>query len=148
LLFLPNIPERINIESLFNLDFSSPFIATKTSAIIFATTISYFLLVLFTEPTQISLYFWLFSKKLSFVLSIAKGSVSHKSTMAPFEEAASAKIPLPHPTSKRVSPSFTYLEIPLRVLKVVAWCPEPKAKAGSIIIFILSSFEEYQDGWI
>lgn len=77
---------------------------------------------------------------------IQTSSVSQISTFAPTLLAAIAKIPLPVPTSITSLSFFTYLDIASKQAFVVSWCPEPKDKAGSIMISILSSLASTQDG--
>ena len=106
----------------------------------FAITTSYFLVVLFVEPIHESLIVTPFNSKFDFVSTTQTSSVSQISTIQAFFAAAIAKIPLPVPTSKTVWPSFTNSSIASIQEDVVSWCPEPKDKAGLIIISIFPSF--------
>jgi hypothetical protein len=94
-------------------------IIVSTSATIFATTISYFKELNEHEPSHIFENAILFNLAFSILLLTDTGSVSQASTIAFNFIAAIPSIPLPQPTSIRVSPSFTYLEIALNDEAVV-----------------------------
>ncbi len=67
---------------------------------------------------------------------MAKGSVSHKCTHAPKLAKAKPKIPLPQPTSKANLPLKVFagmLEKLSKSMRVLSWCPVPKARLGSIV---------------
>ncbi len=145
---LSKIPEIINMPFSFKHFFKSEAIITKTSATIFAITTSYFFVVLFVEPIHESLNDTPFKSKFAFVSITQTSSVSQISTIHPFFAAAIAKIPLPVPTSKTVWLEVTNSSIASIQEDVVSWCPEPKDKAGLIIISIFPSFFSSQDGLI
>ena len=107
-----------------------------TSAMIFATTISYFCSKFAIEPVQILLNLTSFSWALLSELCVACSSVSQASTLQPSFANAILNIPLPHPTSKVLSPLFAYFCKSCKQEFVLSWCPEPKARAGSIMIFV------------
>ena len=62
----------------------------------------------------------------------AKGSISTPTAdLAPSSKAATDRMPLPQPMSKKSMPGVTYFSKSSRHRRVVSWVPVPKARPGS-----------------